>query len=271
MWSKGTLMPDGGIVIPASSVKLKARSAKNGSVLQIMLQDLSLPDCEFPPGSACFLEATVTDEGLHERVLLGEAKGSLRISPEWRDFRGMPVRELERIRFTLLVVGPFPDCRILAFAENVRIRDDDRDKIKLLAPKVKPASEMEGAYISLVDGWDGTFPVTVWVSSAVHKAEKRILDSDPELMGIILSAALPQILARLYVEFIAEERHEGVGQFSGFLLASEVPPETVSALRDPNTPADVRCRDAMALSRHLTALFADTIKQQEEEDVPCDD
>jgi hypothetical protein len=258
-------MPNGAEILPASTVRVKLRVTKGRPpVLQFLLHEIRLDAADFPPGARCVLEASRNLLGSFERIDLGPASALPNLCHDWRDLRLLPVTDFEATSFHFRVIGA--DHRNLALAENVRATrgEGDGDETDLLSPSIQDARRMGGVLVDVSPEWDGSLPVPIRVSTSVHKAQERLEEGDPELVGMVCSAAVPQLLTRLYVEFGNAEAEEARVAWAELLRRWGYPAEIVARLDDDNTDPAEKCREVMDLSRFLTGRFMETVTSRAE-------
>jgi hypothetical protein len=241
-------------------LRVKLRTTKGRPpVLQFLLHEIRLDAADFPPGARCVLEASRTVLGFFERIDLGPASALPNLSPDWQDLRSLPVTDFEETAFHFRVIGA--DHRNLAVAENVRASrsEGDGDETDLLAPSIRDAKRMGGVSVDVSPEWDGSLPVPIRISSGIDRAQERLESGDPELVGMVCSAAVPQLLTRLYFEFGEVEVEEARMAWGALLRRWGYPSDVVALLNDDSADPSDRCREIMSLSRFLQGRFMETV------------
>lgn len=258
MRSKGTLMPNGALVLGASAIRVKVRRT-NGRppVMQVLVQDVCLPKgIEFPAGSTCVLEANRPHVGAADRITLGPASALPQVCPDWRDLRLMPVDDgFGSTKFRFKVVGP--DRRVLAVAEDVRVGEDGGkgEKVALIQPTIRDHRQMVSGPIEVDPEWEGTVPALVLVSSGMRDARARIEANDPEMLGVIAASAIPQIMTRLFVEMDSDGAGDARRSWLDLMQSLGVPEDRIARLHADDGDVAARCRESREVARILTGEF----------------
>lgn len=265
MNEKGTLMPDGGLLLAGSAIAIKARRTQGKSpVMQVLIQDVKMPrGLSFPEGAYCVLEASRTRSGNIDRIEVGRASDLPAVCPDWIDLPMMPVDEefLSATRFRFKVVGA--DRRVLAVAEGLRCGGDGSEsEATLLDFRVLPHASLGGLLADISPEWDGKGPVPVRISNRVPNAEARLERDDFELYGLVLSTAVPQILMRLFVEFDESCAAEGRALWGELMRGFGISKECVERLSDASVEIADKVRFITEVSRELTGHVLNVYSQE---------